>query len=87
MAEKKRKFKPTKKVKVSGKKIPKKYTKSGNKGQAKRMAKEIKKFKNSKGGKAYFQWSGDTNPKTGKRYKTKESAATKAYRKKYGKKS
>lgn len=84
--KKKRKFKVQPKVKSAGVKIPKKYTKKGNSGQTKRMAKEIKKYKGSKGTSAYFQWSGDTNPKTGKPYKTKESAATKAFRKKYGKK-
>lgn len=82
----KRKFKPQPKVKSAGIKIPKKYTKKGNSNQIKKMAKEIKKFKDSKGTAAYFQWSGDTNPKTKKKYKTKPSAATKAYKKKYGKK-
>lgn len=80
-----RKFKKQPKVKVKGKKIPKKYTKA-SKSQQKKMAKEIKKFKGTKGAKGTHQWTGDTDPKTGKRYKTKESAATKAYRKKYGKK-
>jgi hypothetical protein len=46
------------------------------------MKKEIAKFKKGKG-QPFFQWSGDTNPKTGKPYKTKKSAATKAFHKKY----
>lgn len=82
---KNRKFKPQPKVKASGKKIPKKYTKS-SKSQQKKMADEIKKYKGTKGGKGTHQWTGDTNPKTGKRYKTKKSAATKAYERMYGKK-
>ena len=81
----KRKFKPQPKVKAAGKKIPKKYTKA-SKSQQKKMANEIKKFKGTKGSKGTHQWTGDTDPKTGKRYKTKESPATKAFRKKYGKK-
>lgn len=64
-------------------KINKKYTK--NKSQAKRMKREIKRFKNSKDNSAYFQWKGDTNYRTGKRYKTKRSSSTIAYNKKYNK--
>lgn len=85
MKKSKRKFKSQPKVKVKGAKIPKKYT-TGDKKQAGKMAKEIKKFKGSKGGNPFFQWSGDTNPKTGKRYKSKPSSATKAFNKKYAKK-
>lgn len=62
-------------------KIPKKYT-TGNKKQIARMKKEIAKFKKGKG-QPFFQWSGDTNPKTGKPYKTKKSAATKAFHRRY----
>lgn len=67
-------------------KIPKKYTKSGSPSQISKMKNEIKKFKGAKGAKGYHQWTGDTDPKTGKPYKTKESAATKAYKVKYAKK-
>lgn len=79
----KRKFKAQPKVKVKNTKIPKKYTKADKK-QKERMADEINKFKKKDNKKnPFFQWSGDTNPKTGKRYKTKKSKATKAYEKKY----
>lgn len=81
--EKKKKFKPVKKVKVIGIKIPKKYT-NKNAGQKERMAKEIKKFKDAEDSSPYFQWSGDTDPKTKKTYKTKKSIATKKYGEIYG---
>ncbi len=83
MAE--RKFKKVKRVKPKGSSItiPKKYT-NKSKGQSKRMADEIKKYKGTKDDSAYFAWSGDTNSKTGKPHKTKESSATKAYKRKYG---
>lgn len=80
------KFKSVPKVKSKGISIPKKYTKAGDSKQTKKMANEIKKFKGSKGSDAYFQWTGDTDPKTGKTYKTKVSKATKAFNKKYGNK-
>lgn len=91
MKKVKRKFKKQPKVKSSGVKIPKKYTNkdSGNGSQTKRMANEIKKFKGTKKGEGsnpYFQWSGDTDSKTGKRYKTKVSKATLAYNKMFKKK-
>lgn len=72
------------KVKAAGIKINKKYTNSDS-GQKTRMGAEVKKFAKSKGGAAYFQWSGDTNQKTGKPYKTKESKHTKKFREKFGK--
>lgn len=79
----KRKFKSQPKVNVNGKKIPKKYTKADKK-QRERMAKEINRFKKKdSSSNPFFQWSGDTNPKTGKRYKTEKSKATKAYEKRY----
>lgn len=78
------KFKSPAKVKASGIKIPKKYT-NKDKSQAKRMADEIKKFKGSKKGQGKspygFLWSGDTDSKTGRAYKTKKSAATKTMNK------
>lgn len=85
----KKKFKSQPKLKVEGIKITKKSTIKGNKAQAKRMAKEIKKFKKSKPGDGtnpFFQWSGDTNKATGKRYKTKKSKATLTYEKRFGNK-
>lgn len=72
------------KVKTAGIKINKKYTNSDS-GQKTRMGKEIKKFAKSKGSSAYFQWSGDTDPKTNKTYKTKESKYTKKFKEKFGK--
>lgn len=81
--EKNKKIKKVKKVKVSGIKVPKKYTNSDD-GQKERMAKEIKKFKNAKDSSPYFQWSGDTDPKTKKTYVTKKSSATKKYNEVYG---
>jgi len=66
---------------LSNMKIPKKYT-TGDKKQTARMKKEIAKFKKGEG-QPFFQWSGDTDPKTGKPYKTKKSAATKAFHRKY----
>lgn len=83
-----RKFKSQPKVKISGIKVPKKYT-NKDKTQSKRMADEIKKFKGKKKGEGKspygFLWSGDTDSKTGKPYKTKPSAATKAVHKMLGK--
>lgn len=72
------------KVKAAGIKINKKYTNKDS-GQKKRMGAEISKFKNSKGSTGYHQWSGDTDSKTGKPYKTKESKHTKKFREKFGK--
>jgi hypothetical protein len=69
-------------------KIPKKYTKSSP-SQISKMKAEIKKFKGKKKGETsnpFFQWTGDTDSKTGKPYKTKPSKATLAYQKKFGKK-
>jgi hypothetical protein len=77
---KKSKFKKVAKTKVGDTKIPTKYTKK-SKDQQVKMAKEIKKFKGTKDSSAYFQWTGDTNPKTGKSYKTKKSKATLAVNK------
>ena len=71
------------KVKAAGIKINKKYTNKDS-GQKTRMAKEVKKFKSSKEN-PFFQWSGDTDSKTGKPYKTKESKHTKKFRGKFGK--
>jgi hypothetical protein len=85
MKKSNRKFKAQPKVKAEGIKIPKKYT-TGDKEQASKMAKEIKKFKGPKTTNPFFQWTGDTDPKTGKRYKSKPSVATKAFNKKYSKK-
>lgn len=73
------------KVKAAGIKINKKYTNKDN-GQKTRMATEVKKFAKSKGKEAYdHQWTGDTDSKTGKAYKTKESKHTKKFKEKFGK--
>lgn len=79
-----RKFKKQPKVKVGNSKVSKKYTKA-SKDQQKKMVNEIKKYKGTKGGIGTHQWTGDTDPKTGARYKTKKSAATIAYNKKFKK--
>lgn len=79
-----KKLKKQPKVKAAGIKINKKYTNSDS-GQKERMAKEVKSFSKAKGSTGYHQWSGDTDSKTGKPYKTKESKHTKKFKAKFGK--
>jgi hypothetical protein len=70
----------TKGEKYKGKHIPAKYLTS----KKKAMKKEIEEFRGKKSYKK--DWEADIDKRSGKRIKTKKSAATKAYQRMFGKK-